>query len=42
MMLPVRLGRIMSDYLDGHDRYRGDQPYGTGSATGVGNDPAQG
>ena len=40
MMLPVRLGRIMSDYLDGQDQYRGDQPFGAGSAAGLGNDPA--
>ena len=42
MMLPVRLGRIMSDYLNGQEHYCGDQSYGAGNAAGVGNDPAQG
>ena len=42
MMLPVRLERIMSDYLNGQEQYCGDQSFGTGGAAGVGNDPAQG
>ena len=42
MMLPLRLGRIMSDYPDGHEQYYGDQSYGAGNAAGVGNDPVQG
>ena len=42
MMLPVRLGRIMLDYLDGQEPYYGVQTRGTGGAAGMGNNPAQG
>ncbi len=41
-MLPVRLGRIMTDYLDEQEHYRGDQSVGAGLAAGMGNEPVQG